>query len=163
MRKNAGFTLIELLVVISIIGLLATVVIVTAQSARQRARIAKAQGEVNQLHKAIASLEADTGQLPGHLTFNSIGSGNSGNEVWDLTTPLAGFMQTDGNYPSWSGPYMQALPPDPWGNNYFFDPDYDIDEGAGQRWAAVVGSFGPNGQGQHVYDADNIISVVGLP
>ena len=151
-----GFTLIELLVVIAIIGTLASIVLASLNGARNSARLVKARAEVNQLRKAIAFLEGDTNQWPGHKTIDDVESGASGNEIWDLTDPSAGLMATDGNFPNWSGPYMQVIPLDPWGNNYFFDTDYDVDPGAGQRWAAVVGSFGPNGVGQNQYDSDDI-------
>jgi hypothetical protein len=51
---------------------------------------------------------------------------------------------------------MPTIPLDPWGHPYFFDTDYDIDPSGGVTNAAVIGSFGPNGVGQNVYDSDNI-------
>lgn len=153
--------MIELLAVIAIIGVLATYVLVRGQQARERARIAKAQAETDQLRKAITLLGNDTGEWPGHTPVDTIGRWISLNEVWDLTTAEAGLLLSDGNYTGWAGPYMRAILSDPWGNPYFFDPDYDIDPGAGEKWVAVVGSFGPNGIGQNVYDEDNIYAIVG--
>ena len=159
-KSNLGFTLIELLVVIAIIGVLASIILASINIARQRAKIAKAQGEVNQLRKAAALLESDTGEWPGHKTVDDVESGASGNEIWDLRTPEAGLIATDGNFPNWSGPYIQNITADPWNNNYFFDTDYDIDPTAGESWAAAVGSFGPNGVGQNIYDSDDIFNVL---
>jgi len=153
---SRGFTLIELLVVIAIMGILSSIVLSSVNSAREKAQIGKARAEVGELRKAIALLEGDTGQWPGHKTIEDVESGGSGNELWDLNAPVVGLVATDGSFPNWQGPYIRTVPLDPWGNPYFFDTDYDIDLGGGSTWAAAVGSFGPNGDGQNVYDADNI-------
>lgn len=156
MRRQRGFTLIELLVVIAIIGLLAAIVFVSLSGARESGREARARSDIRHIILAISLLESDTGEWPGHTTPWTVGSGAGGNEIWDLNAQEAGITQNDltSPYAGWKGPYMSFILPDPWGNPYFFDPDYDIDPGAGQTWAAVVGSFGPNGT---VGDADDII------
>ena len=159
-KNSAGFTLIELLVVISIVGILSAVVMASVNQARKNAKITKATAQVREIRKAIVMLEGDSGEWPGHKTIDDIENGASGNEMWDLNIPEAGIVSTDGNFGNWSGPYLSMTLVDPWGNNYFFDTDYDIDPDGGQRWATVVGSFGPNGIGQNVYDDDNIVDVL---
>ncbi len=155
-----GFTLIEILIAVSIIAVLASIIIAAANGARESAKIAKAKAMARQIRTAISMLEGDTGQWPGHKTIEEVEGGAGGNEIWDLNAPLAGLTATDGNFPNWNGPYISSIPLDPWGNNYFFDTDYDVDPGSGTTWAAAVGSFGPNGQGRNVYDSDNIFLIL---
>lgn len=151
-----GFSLIELLVVIAIIGILSSTVLGAVQKAREKAQIAKARAFVKELRNAIALLEDDTGQWPGHQTIDVVDTGGGTNELYDLSVPEAGLVATDGNFPNWKGPYLSDMSLDPWEHSYFFDTDYDIDSSTGVTNAAVVGSFGPNGVGPNVYDEDNI-------
>jgi len=165
-RKDLkSFTLIELLVTIAIIGILSGIVIIAAIQARQSAKIGKARAEVRQFYHAITILENDTNEWPGHQTPGVIGTGVSGNEICpdgcsiSIFDDGAGLLGSDGFYPNWHGPYLQLREAilDPWGNEYFFDTDYDIGH---NDWAVVIGSYGPNGIGNNLYDDDDIIYII---
>lgn len=61
MRKASGFTLVELLVTIGIIGILATVTVVSVGNARSKARDSKRVSDVKQIQSALELYSSDTG------------------------------------------------------------------------------------------------------
>ena len=151
-KNSQGFTLIELIITIAIIGILASIAIPQYSGYVNRAKIARAKAELKNIQLAIEALVIDTYKWPGP---SDVGV-TADQEVWDLSASSAGLVSTNGQFPGWNGPYLQGIPTDPWGNNYFFDPDYRID---GTNYVAI-GSFGPNGSGPNVYDSDNIIFIL---
>lgn len=65
--KKDGFTLIELLVVISIIGLLATIVMISLNSARAKARDVRKQADFKQIATALTLFYEKNGRMPGNF------------------------------------------------------------------------------------------------
>ena len=158
-----GFTLMEILIVIGILGILFQTVLAMAGGLRDKANAAKAQAHVKDIHQAIIQLEIDTGEWPNHHEIGVMTAGE-GNEIWDLNIPAAGITAEDGAFLSWDGPYLVSVQTDPWGNDYFYDSDYNIGTCDTPVWAVVIGSLGPNGTGAGPtacdYDEDNVIKVL---
>lgn len=92
-----GFTLIELLVVISIIGLLASVVLVSLNSARTKAKAARAAADLRQIGTALSMYLDDNGIYPCH------------DHNWD-----------DVKEKVWADKYLK-WPQTPYGTHYHFE------------------------------------------
>lgn len=148
-----GFTLLELIVNIAIIGLLVAIAIPAYTTFRDRARIATVRAELHNIQLAMEQLANDTEKWPGPQNVGV----TADEEVWNLNSSGAGLVTTNGGFPNWKGPYIQSVPKDPWGMDYFFDPDYYTSgkTGVGPQ-SAVIGSFGPNKCCKNTYDSDNI-------
>ncbi len=174
-KKNKGFTLVELLVVVAIIGILSTLTVGAVNIARRNAKTTKALHDVDQIYKAINLLENDTLIWPGHQAINEIATSSqkicSDGCTIGLASSTAGITSTDGTYVAWAGPYMNVMPLDPWGNEYFFDTDYHLDNTTDEPCdggfvplncykAVVVGSYGPDGIGNTLYNGDDIIKII---
>jgi len=148
-RSNGGFTILELIVNVAIIGILSAIAIPAYIAFRDRAKVAQVKSDLHHIQLAIEQLANDTEKWPGP---NNVGQ-TANQEVWNLNNSNAGIVATNGQFPNWRGPYMTSVGKDPWGSNYFFDPDYRI----GGTNYAVIGSFGPNMCCKNAYDSDDIV------
>ncbi len=70
-RKQSGFTIVELLIVIVIIGILATLVIITFTGIQQRARNTKRQTDINAVDSHLEAFNADQGFYPTLTDMNT--------------------------------------------------------------------------------------------
>lgn len=98
-KNQKGFTLIELLVVIAIIGLLASVVLLALNSARQKSRDAKRLADVRQLASALELYFNDKSAYPtGSASVASggalLGAANTVNNPAPLTPTYIGLVPT---------------------------------------------------------------------
>ena len=82
-RKHRGFTLIELLVVIAIIGILASVVLVSLNSARVKARNASYISQVKEYQKALEIYFSQNGSYPPTSTWACIGTGHTNSRCYN--------------------------------------------------------------------------------
>jgi prepilin-type N-terminal cleavage/methylation domain-containing protein len=104
--SRKGFTLIELLVVIVIIGLLATIVLVSLNNARKKARDTKRLSDMRTIITALEMYYDDNNAYPGN-TDNDCGGG------WDV-----GFYNGSGSgdifiQPLVAGGYLSSAIGDP--------------------------------------------------
>jgi prepilin-type N-terminal cleavage/methylation domain-containing protein len=116
-NPRSGFTLIELLVVIAIIGLLASVVMASLNSARAKARDATRVAQIAQFQRAIELYYDEHGDYPGTSSWQDNGCTTSYSDINPL---MVGYM---------------VLPPDPGSVCMYYTHN-----GAGgpPRWAYLI-------------------------
>jgi len=147
--KKSGFSLTEIMIVVAIIGLITSLGALAVVKGMTNTRIKQAESEVEIIANAVLQLAWDTGRWPNRAIRTKPGS----REEWTLSPSQTGLLEEDPAYKGWRGPYLDRdILIDPWGNPYFFDPDYRI-SGVNR---IVVGSFGPNGVGRNMYDNDDV-------
>ena len=149
---RSGFTLVELIVVVAILSVIMVSALFGYNSFREKARKVQVQAQLKKVKFAIENLALDTEQWPGPNPVGELASKN----VWDLNAGAAGLVQANDDFDNWNGPYIDAIPKDPWGSDYFFDPNYRI----GSDGFVVIGSFGPNKTGKTLDDGDNIVLIL---
>jgi type IV pilus assembly protein PilA len=103
-QHKGGFTLIEILIVIGIIAVLATIVLVAVNPARQfaQANNAHRSSDINALLNAVGQYIVDSkGVIPSQITTTSQDISNGGADICALLMPI----------------YIPSLPQDPRSNN----------------------------------------------
>ena len=110
-----GFTLVELMIVVIILGLLASIVMPKILGRPEQARRIKAKVDIRNIESALALFKADTGRFP---------TTSEGLQALVSNPGIKGYNE-DG--------YLDAVPRDPWGNNYVYispgihNKDYDLE------------------------------------
>lgn len=154
--------MMEILVALGVIALIGAIVLVSFTTTRNKSRIAKAQGDLAQLAKALQQMAIDTSKWPNGCPMGQVSNPEVKLETEDAglaLKPQVGVTEapcawTALDVSRWSGPYISTGGLiDPWGTSYYFDPDYHGDKG--QIFPALV-SWGPN-KTVNDYDQNNII------
>ena len=101
--KNKGFTLIELLVVMAIIGILASIGLVSFKSSQIKARDAQRKSDLSQMQKALEAYFNDKGEYP------AVGSLPVAGDEWIDTDVANGAL------------YMKSFPADPRNYTYLYE------------------------------------------
>lgn len=137
--KNKGFTLIELLVVIAIIGILASVVMASLNSARVKARNARRTSDIKQLLIAFNLGLEGGGSLPNPGTDNWACVSTTCYDTW-------GGYTANATVDAFLAPYLPTKPSDPVGGSrgygggymyyYNYPPGVDHNGGNLLHWIA---------------------------
>ncbi len=98
-RARGGFTLLELIVVITIIGLFASIVVVSTRGIGPRARRARVVSDLQNIYKVAEALYNHTGRWPESIEAMVNARGEDG---------LPAIASLD------------RYPKDPWGNEYVY-------------------------------------------
>jgi len=110
MRQGKGFTLIELLVVIAIIGLLASIVLVSLNSARAKARDVRRIADFRNINLAMELYFDKYGKYPPSPNLCcSGGDGGTHNQNFEAVMGALvneGFLSSIPKAPSSGNPYM---------------------------------------------------------
>ena len=122
--SSSGFTLLEMLVVLVIIGLLAGLVGPQLMGRVDTSKVTTADTQSRMLKSALDTMRLDVGRYP-----------TKDEGLAMLVTPPADERVAR----KWQGPYLsEALPLDPWGNPYQYNPI--------TQTSVAIYSFGADGQ-----------------
>ena len=144
-NSRNGFTLVELLVVISIIGVLASIVMVSVNSVRASARMTRAKADLQQIMKAIEIARDNSNATLMEITSEDCSDCGPCRGAGDLrnipdTHPCAATMNTQ-----FQKLGLPRAPRDPWGAPYLIDENEGEDVPCIPTRLDHIYSAGPDG------------------
>lgn len=145
-KKSKGFTLVEILIVVVILGILAAIVIPQFSDASTQSKVSSAKSSLQTLRSQISLYKVQHNDNAPSLT-------NFATQLTQRTNAAGTTNDTDG--PVLYGPYMQAIPRNPF-NNSATVADSD---GAGVGWVynATTGDIRLGGQGSTDLNGDGTV------
>jgi prepilin-type N-terminal cleavage/methylation domain-containing protein len=96
LKRQKGFTIVELLIVIVVIGILATLVIVTFTGVQKKARDSQRQTDINAVDSHLEAYYASNGHYPSYADLSSaawVSANLKGLDPQALVDPKAGSIQ----------------------------------------------------------------------
>ena len=122
-----GFTLIEIMIVVVIIAILASIIVPKIMGRPEQARMVKARTDIISIQNAMELYKLDNSFYP---------STSQGIKA------LVEKPSTDPIPDNWQG-YLNSIPKDPWGNEYFY-------ENPGKHDQIDIWSNGPPGKNETI-------------
>lgn len=158
--------MIELLVVIAIIGLLASVILASTQSARVKAAYARANADMAQFIQAASIAQNESGKRLQDITGSSQSMGPCVNPPYDVRN----VPTSDPCYAAWQGDLTEIqaatngsvsgidkMTRDPWGSPYGLDENEREFGPTDCRYDSLT-SAGPDGI---FFTSDDIVDTIG--
>lgn len=141
---SLGFTLIELLVVVAIIGLLASIVMVSIGGVRQKAMVSKTVSDVKAIRQAAVLYYEDTGSWPSAFRYAQP----------DADNPFLYSLGVVG----WKGPYLGSWSPHSWKGHVGWATNLNVNDAMANDVGIVLDDDAPRPGGPADNNNGGIIS-----